>query len=128
MITIERINLFAISLPVFILITAIFFGGSAVMLALLSTIITGFIQVTLGLILLVCTNGNAQLIRYVTFVTIYFLALYAQSTLFALLRLPRTDVLEQLFYIFSVATPVALAIYFTKIIYDISLKTQKKQL
>lgn len=122
---IERIILFAISLPVFILITAVFFGGSAVMLALLSTIITGFIQVTLGLILLVCTDGNAQLIRYITFVTIYFLALYAQSA-FALFKLTQTAVFEQLFYVFSVAAPIALAIYFTKIIYDISLKTQKK--
>jgi hypothetical protein len=116
--TIARINLFAICLPVFILVFGSFFYTGAIAFAMLSTILTGAIQIILSIILALKTNGNPQIYRYISFVAIYFMMLYAQ-TFFGSLPFTKNAVFEQIYFGLAVTVPLALAIYFTKIVYDL---------
>ncbi|MCC5918143.1 MAG: hypothetical protein JJU02_12560 [Cryomorphaceae bacterium] len=126
--TITRINLFAISLPVVLLLGFLIFGGSVVIFAMWSTMLTGAIQVILSLILALKTKGNRQILRYISFVAIYFVMLYTESVLGAF-PFTKTAVFNQVFFGLSVTIPVVLAIYLTMIIYDLEggKMTQKQK-
>ena len=98
-----------------------FFYPGAIALAILSTILTGGIQIILSIILALKINGNPQIFRYISFVAIYFIMLYAQ-TFFGGFPFAKSSVFDQIYFGLAVTAPLALAIYFTKIVYDLSEK------
>ncbi|WDF62985.1 hypothetical protein [Flavobacterium sp. KACC 22763] len=69
---IKKINTFAIALPFTIFLTAIIFGEGAVMLALLSTMLTGFLQFSIGVKMLVENPKDQSLQIYMTGVAFFF--------------------------------------------------------
>ncbi|MEK8180386.1 hypothetical protein WMW71_08525 [Flavobacterium buctense] len=74
---IQYFNAFAVGLPLFILITYPIFEDGALFYSLLSTMITGFIQVILGLCMLNDEPNDRKLQFYigavVTFFTLWFI-------------------------------------------------------
>jgi len=77
--TIKNLNTFAVGLPIVILITYPFFKEGAICSALLSTMVTGFIQVLLGLWMLYNTPEDSKLQLYITSVIGFFTLWFINS-------------------------------------------------
>lgn len=71
---IKTVNTFAISLPFIILFSYPFFGGNSVVYSLLSTMITGFIQVVLSIYLFCRKYKQEKIIIYLVCVATFFIA------------------------------------------------------
>lgn len=70
--TIKNINTFALALPFIIFLSAVVFGEGAIFFALLSPIITGFLQVLLGIKMLVDNPKDKNLKLYISGVCFFF--------------------------------------------------------
>ncbi len=104
---IKYLNLFAIGLPITILITYPMFKEGAFAFAALSTILTGFIQVIIGLHLVIHDPSNKFLHIYFGSVIAFFSIWYINSLI------DYNDIIT-----FSLLPiPLLLAIYLTIIIY-----------
>ncbi|MFN4028026.1 MULTISPECIES: hypothetical protein [Flavobacterium] len=106
--TIKSLNAFAVGLPFFILITYPFFSESSLIYSILSTMITGFIQVVLGLYLLFNEPKNSKLQLYIAAVVSFF------SLWFINAQIGYYDALT--FILFGI--PALLAFYLTYIIHQ----------
>jgi apolipoprotein N-acyltransferase len=71
--TVKKINTFAISLPLVILITYPIFNQAALLFALLSTMLTGFLQFSIGVKMLVDNPSDKKLQIYMIGVISFFL-------------------------------------------------------
>lgn len=105
--TIKYLNLFAITLPFLILAAYPVYEDIAVIYALYSTMITGAIQVLLGLILFIRQHGNKFIIGYLTAVALFFALWFINVNAFYS---------EYMTYLL-LPIPLILAIYFTFLIY-----------
>ena len=106
----KYINTFAIGLPILLLILGIIINDAAgnwIGLALFSTILTGLIQVLLGLFLLIKNIKNKYLNTYIIAVILFFLLTYLNVNIFY----------SDIFYFFLYPIPLILATYFSLIIY-----------
>jgi hypothetical protein len=106
----KYINTFAIGLPILLLILGIIINDAAgnwIGLALFSTILTGLIQVLLGLFLLIKNIKNKYLNIYIIAVILFFLLYYLNVNIFY----------SDIFYFFLYPIPLILATYFSLIIY-----------
>ena len=77
--TMKYLNTFAVVLPLILLVVGISINDSAgnyIAYALYSTIITGFIQVVLGIILFIKEPKNKNIVIYLLIVFIFFLLWY----------------------------------------------------
>ena len=101
----QKINCFAVGLPLAIAALTVFEVGM-LSFALLSTVITGFLQVSIGLCLLIKHYKNTHLQAYLLFCTLFFSLWYA------------TD------WGWIWAMPPALAIYMTIILHYIILEEE----
>lgn len=106
--TIKKINAFAIGLPLFLLLTFIFNAERAWALALLSTIITGFLQVLIGIKMHMFPEYKKQISIYLISVIIYFV--------FFLFYFNFNGSLRNSIYLVA-GIPIVLAIYLTVIIH-----------
>ena len=104
--TIKKINTFAIALPFIIAVFAIS-NENLLIIALLSTMATGFIQVLISLYLLVQEPRNKYLQIYLVIVILFFGLWFINA------NYHYSD--ELIFLLF--ALPVVLAIYLSIIIY-----------
>ncbi|KAF2333234.1 hypothetical protein [Flavobacterium daemonense] len=105
--TIKNINTFAIALPFIIFLSTCIFGEGAIIFALLSTMITGLLQVLLGIKMLVDNPKARNLQIYISAVVLFF-GLWFVNKL--------TGYHDFLSYIL-VPIPLILAIYLSIIIY-----------
>ena len=105
--TIKKLNSFAIGLPILIIITYPIFKESSLFFSLLSTIITGFVQVILGSWLLFKTPNDTKLQLYITSVAGFFLLWFINA------QMQYNDTLT----LFLFFIPLILAIYLSVIIY-----------
>lgn len=105
--TIKNLNSFAIGLPLLIIITYPIFKESSLLYSLLSTMITGFIQVILGLCLLFKTPDDTKLQLYITCVIDFFILWFINA------QIHYNDTLS--YFLFPI--PLILAIYLSIIIY-----------
>ena len=105
---INYLNYFAIGLPLAILVTYPIFKEGSLFFSVLSTMLTGLIQVILGLKMLLDEPKNKYLQIYITAVILFFCFAYASVYL---------DFFEQL-KIVVLGLPVAIAIYLSVIIYN----------
>lgn len=108
--TIKYINTFAISLPIVLGLIGIIIKDSAgnyLGYALFSTMLTGFLQVTLGLILFFINPKKLDIIIYLTAVILFFLLCYLNATYID------SDNLTYILY----AVPPTLAVYISVLIY-----------
>lgn len=105
--TIKYLNTFAVGLPFLILLTYPIYLDTSIFYALYSTMITGFIQVILGLVMLFREPKNKFIITYLITVLLFFLLWYLNMNVF------NSDYMT--FFLFSV--PPILAIYLSIIIY-----------
>jgi hypothetical protein len=104
------INSIAIGLPITLLILALTINDSAgdyISYALFSTMISGFIQVILGLFLLFNNLRNKYLQIYIASVILFFLLWYVNMNVYY------SDYLS--YFLFSI--PLLLAIYLSILIY-----------
>ena len=103
---IKHLNTFAIGLPILIglfgLIHENYIGT-----ALISTMLTGFIQVVLGLLLLYYNPKNKYLQVYIATVVIFFLLWYLNASL----------IYSEYLTFFLIPMPLLLALYLSIIIY-----------
>lgn len=76
---IKYFNAFAVGLPFGIVITYPFFKEGALVLALLSTILTGFIQVVLALCMLYDEPNDRKLQGYIAATIIFFTLWYINA-------------------------------------------------
>lgn len=67
-----HINTFAIALPFIIFLSAVVFGEGAIFFALLSTMVTGLLQVLLGIKMLVDNPKDRNLQIYISGVFFFF--------------------------------------------------------
>jgi hypothetical protein len=107
--TIKNLNTFAVGLPIAILITYPFFKEGSLLFALLSTMVTGFIQFCLGLILLFETPNNSKFQIYIASVLVFFVLWFITA---------QTGYEKITSYIL-ISIPVLLAIYLSILIYKI---------
>lgn len=105
--TIKYINTFAISLPFLIAITYPIFEDSAIVFGLYSTMITGFLQVILGIIMLFKNPKNKSFQFYIAAVLLFFSLWYFNANIYY------SDSLSVC--LFSI--PPILAIYLSVLIY-----------
>lgn len=105
--TIKYINTFAISLPFAILLAYPIFKETVLFFSLYSTMLTGFLQIVLGLILLFNEPKNQQIISYLIAVILFFTLWYLNVTLF--------DSNELTYFLFAI--PPTLAVYLSVLIY-----------
>lgn len=105
--TIKYINTFAISLPFAILLAYPIFKETVFFFSLYSTMLTGLLQIALGLILFFKNTKNLAVIIYLTAVILFFLLWYLNATHF--------DLNELTYFLFVV--PPTLAIYLSILIY-----------
>lgn len=105
--TIKQLNTFAIGLPFLILITYPIAKEGALINAFLSTIITGFIQVLLGVKMIFADPRNTYLQIYIAGVILFF-SIYLFN-----LRIYYIDIIGDVFF----CLPPLLAIYLSVIIY-----------
>ncbi|RZK09175.1 MAG: hypothetical protein EOO46_13775 [Flavobacterium sp.] len=108
--TITYINRFAISLPIILALIGIIINDSAgnyFGYALFSTMLTGFLQVMLGLTLLFRKPNNKPLIIYLSAVGLFFLLWYLNANFID------SDALTYCLFI----VPPILALYLSLIIY-----------
>jgi hypothetical protein len=73
--TIKTLNTIALLIP-FIVAAGWFFNEDFIILAIVSTMATGFIQVCLGIFLLIKFPKNIPVIIYLSLVLLYFTLLY----------------------------------------------------
>jgi hypothetical protein len=104
---IKKINLFAIGLPIIILITYPIFNEGAIAFSILSTMITGLIQVLISFQMILEKTNNKHLQIYIISVIVFFCLCYVNSLI---------DCINFLTYILITFPPI-LAIYLTIIIY-----------
>ncbi|MBO9585854.1 MAG: hypothetical protein J7574_16945 [Flavobacterium sp.] len=69
---IKKINTFAIALPIVLLVSSLLLGEGAILLALLSTMVTGFIQFSIGVKMLVDNPRNRSMQTYMIGVAFFF--------------------------------------------------------
>jgi hypothetical protein len=105
--SINHLNIFAIGLPFFILLTYPIYNDLAIYYSLYSTMVTGFIQILLGLIMLYREPRNKSILIYIFSVIIFFTLWYLN------IKLINSDNLGALLFII----PPTLAIYLSIIIY-----------
>lgn len=105
--TIKYLNTFAIGLPFFILITYFIYKDNSIFWALYSTMVTGFIQVTLSIFLLIKNPKDKFILGYLASVVLFLLLWYFNDIF-----------LYSTFLIWTlIAIPPILAIYLSCIIY-----------
>jgi hypothetical protein len=104
---VKYLNTFAIGLPFLILITYPIYDEASIFYALYSTMITGFIQVILGLYLFIKEPKNKTTIAYLSTVILFFSLWYFNMNIFY------SDYIG--FSLFPI--PLILAIYLSFIIY-----------
>ncbi|KAF2513432.1 hypothetical protein [Flavobacterium foetidum] len=104
---IKHLNTFAITLPFAIIITYPVFKEAVFIYALFSTMLTGFIQVVIGIKMLIDEPKNRHLQNYISGVVLFFTFLFFNS---------QARSYETLSCILM-ATPPILAIYLSFIIY-----------
>jgi choline-glycine betaine transporter len=104
--TIKNLNLFAIALPI-VLSTLFIIDINFLILGLVSTIATGFIQLGIGLKMLFDNPKNKNLQAYITAVALFFTLCFVHS---------KTGYNDYFGYCL-VFIPIVLAIYLTLIIY-----------
>lgn len=107
---IKHINTFAILLPFILVLIGIIVNDSAgnyIGYALFSTMLTGFLQVILGLTLFFRRPNNKPIISYLSAVILFFLLWYLNANFID------SDVLTYCLF----AVPPILAIYLSIIIY-----------
>lgn len=110
--TIKNLNSFAIGLPLAIIITYPIFKEGALFFALLSTMVTGFIQFCLGLWLLFLEPNNSKF-------QIYLVAVFGFFTLwFINVQMDYFSIIT--YILFSV--PPILAIYLSILIYKTAIQ------
>jgi hypothetical protein len=107
--TFKKINYFAIGLPLISLLTYPAFGGGAVIFSLLSTMLTGFIQLILAILLLIEQPYHTHLRKYMISTVAFFSVLYLN------LEVWNIDLLGSILVI----CPIILAIYLTIIIHKL---------
>jgi hypothetical protein len=108
--TIKYLNTFALGLPLILFVVGIAVNDSAgnyIAYALYSTIITGFIQVVLGIILFIKETKNKNIVIYLLIVFIFFLLWYLN------VKIIYSDYLT--YFLFPI--PLLLATYLSIIIY-----------
>lgn len=108
--SLKHLNTFAISLPIALLIIGTIINDAAgnwIGFALFSTMLTGLIQLVLGLALFFKNTKNRYLKTYLITVILFFLLLYVNIKVFY----------SDIFYFFLYPIPLILAIYFSLIIY-----------
>ena len=105
--TIKQLNTFAVGLPFLILITYPITKEGAFFFSLLSTILTGFIQVLIGIKMILKEPRNLYLQIYIIGVLLYF-SIYFISLYFRI---------YQILDIFFLGVPPLLAIYLSVLIY-----------
>ena len=106
--TIKYINTFAISLPFVILLAYPIFKETVLFFSLYSTMLTGFLQVVLGLILLFNEPKNLHIRIYLIAVISFFTLCYLNVNIF--------DSNELTYFLFTV--PPTLAVYLSVLIYQ----------
>nr|WP_294784725.1 hypothetical protein [uncultured Flavobacterium sp.] len=104
--TIEKLNTFAIGLPMLILLTYPIVKEGALFYALLSTIITGFVQVLLGIKLIFEQPKNRYIQIYIAGVILFFLLCIVQI-----------EIYNEYLRFLLLSFPPILAIYLSIIIY-----------
>jgi len=104
---IKYVNTFAISLPFLILLTCPFFEEGAVIFALLSTMLTGLLQFSLAIKMLI-DNPNDKELQYYTIAVFSFFLLWLVNHLIGY---------NNFITYLLCPTPVFLAIYLSTIIY-----------
>lgn len=104
---INYLNYFAVGLPLLILITYPVFKEGSLVFALLSTILTGLIQVILGIKMLFDEPKDKNLKIYITTVIVFFISWSITA------RIENNEFIKYL--LFSI--PPILAIYLSIIIY-----------
>mgnify|MGYP003435383528 CR=1 FL=1 len=113
--TIKYLNTFAFGLPLILLVFGIVINdteGNYIAYALFSTIITGFIQVVLGIIFFIKEPKNKNIVIYLFIVFIFFLLWYFN------VKFIYSDFLT--YFLFPI--PLLLAIYLSIIIYSTKQK------
>ncbi|MFY0483480.1 hypothetical protein ACI6PS_12825 [Flavobacterium sp. PLA-1-15] len=108
--TIKYINTFAISLPIILALIGIIINdttGNYFGYALFSTMLTGFLQVMLGLTLFFTNTNNKPITIYLSAVVLFFLLWYLNTNFIDY------DVLNYCLF----AAPPILAVYLSLIIY-----------
>ncbi|CAA9200508.1 hypothetical protein [Flavobacterium collinsii] len=105
--TIKQLNTFAVGLPFLILITYPIAKEGAFFFSLLSTILTGIIQVLIGIKMILKEPHNRYLQIYIIGVLLYF-AVYFISSYFRIYQILNN---------FLLAVPPLLAIYLSVLIY-----------
>ena len=108
MTTIQKINTFALSLPLVILASYPVFKEEALIFALISAMITGFIQVIISFFLLAKNPKNKWYQFYILAVISFFVLWYYSTTI--------QNNNDHITYIL-LATPPILAIYISVIVY-----------
>jgi hypothetical protein len=106
----KHINTFAIGLPITLLLIGLIIndpGQNFIGYALFSTMLTGLIQVLLGLFLLYKNSKNKYLIIYIIAVILFFLLWFIN------VRINYLDIIT--FILFPI--PLIIAAYFSLIIY-----------
>jgi hypothetical protein len=103
---INYLNYFAVGLPLFILVTYPIFNEGALVFALLSTMLTGLIQVILGIKMLLDEPKDKNLKIYITIVILFFILLFITA------RMQNNEIIKYLLFTF----PPLLAIYLSLII------------
>ena len=105
--TIKNLNTFAVGLPLVILITYPFFKEGSLLFALLSTIVTGFIQFCLGLKLIFEMPDDSKFQIYIVGVFAFFTLWFINNVI------DYNDVLTYILF----PIPLILAIYLSVLIY-----------
>ncbi|KRD63974.1 hypothetical protein ASE40_01120 [Flavobacterium sp. Root935] len=103
----KKINTFALALPFIILVSTIVFGEGAIILALLSIMVTGFLQFSIGVKMLVDNPKDKNLITYIAFVALFFILWFFNAFI------GYTDIITYSI----IPIPFLLAIYISVIIY-----------
>lgn len=95
---IQKLNLFAISVPIFLLFLNIFFDGFY-LFALVSLILTGLIQIVLSICVSNDFNKNPHLRAYFILVALFFILWFIT------------------YCVYLIILPIVLAFYFTYILH-----------
>jgi hypothetical protein len=109
--TLKVLNTVAIGIPIFLTILAVLINDSAgnyISYALFSTVLTGLIQVILGINLLYNDSKNSKLILYIVTVLLLFVLWFLNAQIF------KSDILTYMLF----PIPLLLAIYLSIIIYS----------
>ncbi|MFG4004656.1 hypothetical protein [Flavobacterium aquidurense] len=110
--TTKQLNTFAIGLPLLILLTYPITKEGALVYAMLSTIITGFVQVLLGIKMIFEEPHNRYIQIYIGGVVLFFLICFFQIEIYY----------NEYIRVILISMPAILAIYLSILIYK---KTDK---